>query len=127
MTTTVKADRRQEVAAAAYRIRHHVLNMGEAQGQGYVGQALGAADMLAAVYGDQLHYRAQDPHWEGRDRFLLSPGTTPSGSTPRWPKPASFPKPSWTATDPTAPGCRCPGWPATPRAWKSPAAHWGMA
>ena len=27
MTTTVKADRRQEVAAAAYRIRHHVLNM----------------------------------------------------------------------------------------------------
>jgi transketolase len=74
MTTTVKADRRQEVAAAAYRIRHHVLNMGEAQGQGYVGQALGAADMLAAVYGDQLHYRADDPHWEGRDRFLLSTG-----------------------------------------------------
>src|SRR6478735_11301423 len=74
MTTTVKADRRQEVAAAAYRIRHHVLNMGEAQGQGYVGQALGAADMLAAVYADQLTYRADDSHWEGRDRFLLSTG-----------------------------------------------------
>ena len=74
MTTTVKADRRQEVAAAAYRIRHHVLNMGEAQGQGYVGQALGAADMLAAVYADQLRYRADDPHWDGRDRFLLSTG-----------------------------------------------------
>ena len=74
MTTTVKTDRRQEVAAAAYRIRHHVLNMGEAQGQGYVGQALGAADMLAAVYADQLRYRADDPHWDGRDRFLLSTG-----------------------------------------------------
>ena len=74
MTTTVKADRRQEVAEAAYRIRHHVLNMGEAQGQGYVGQALGAADMLAAVYADQLRYRADDPHWDGRDRFLLSTG-----------------------------------------------------
>jgi len=50
------------------------LNMGEVQGQGYVGQALGAADMLAAVYADQLRYRAEDPHWEGRDRFLLSTG-----------------------------------------------------
>jgi len=66
--------RRQTVEAAAYRARHHALNMGEAQGQGYVGQALGAADMLACVYGDQLRYRAEDPHWAERDRFLLSTG-----------------------------------------------------
>ncbi len=66
--------RSEKVAQAAYRIRHHALNMGEAQGQGYVGQALGAADMLAAVYVDQLRYRADDPHWAGRDRFLLSTG-----------------------------------------------------
>ena len=66
--------RRETVAAAAYRARHHALNMGEAQGQGYVGQALGAADMLACVYADQLRHRADDPHWEGRDRFLLSTG-----------------------------------------------------
>ena len=74
MTLTVQTDRRQKVAAAAYRMRHHALNMGEAQGQGYVGQALGAADMLAGVYADQLRYRADDPHWDGRDRFLLSTG-----------------------------------------------------
>ncbi|HZA09579.1 transketolase [Mycobacterium sp.] len=55
-------------------MRHHVLNMGEAQGQGYVGQALGAADMLATVYADQLRYRPGDPEWEERDRFLLSTG-----------------------------------------------------
>jgi transketolase len=66
--------RSETVAAAAHRMRHHVLNMGEAQGQGYVGQALGAADMLAVVYADQLRYRADDPNWEGRDRFLLSTG-----------------------------------------------------
>ena len=65
---------RRDGRAAAYRIRHHALNMGEVQGQGYVGQALGAADMLAAVYADQLRFRADDPHWEGRDRFLLSTG-----------------------------------------------------
>jgi transketolase len=74
MTLTIETGRSQKVAAAAYRMRHHVLNMGEAQGQGYVGQALGAADMLAAVYADQLRYQAEDPHWEGRDRFLLSTG-----------------------------------------------------
>ncbi|WP_284984124.1 transketolase [Arthrobacter sp. efr-133-TYG-118] len=67
-------ERIERVGAAANRIRHHALNMGEVQGQGYVGQALGAADMLAAVYADQLRYRANDPEWEGRDRFLLSTG-----------------------------------------------------
>lgn len=66
--------RAEKVVAAAHRMRHHVLNMGEAQGQGYVGQALGAADMLACVYADQLRYRPDDPEWEGRDRFLLSTG-----------------------------------------------------
>src|SRR6476659_10569576 len=66
--------RHDKVREAAYRMRHHALNMGEAQGQGYVGQALGAADMLAAVYADQLRYRADDPHWAERDRFLLSTG-----------------------------------------------------
>ncbi|MCR1161901.1 transketolase [Paenarthrobacter sp. UW852] len=67
-------ERVDRLRAAAYRIRHHALNMGEVQGQGYVGQALGAADMLAAVYADQLNYRAEDPHWADRDRFLLSTG-----------------------------------------------------
>ncbi|MGU3498429.1 transketolase [Mycobacterium sp. C31M] len=66
--------RGQRVRQAAYRMRHHALNMGEAQGQGYVGQALGAADILAAVYVDQLKFRADDPYWTGRDRFLLSTG-----------------------------------------------------
>ena len=73
-TTTREATRVATVTEFAYRIRHHALNMGEEQGQGYVGQALGAADMLAAVYADQLRYRAEDPHWEERDRFLLSTG-----------------------------------------------------
>jgi transketolase len=55
-------------------MRQHMLNMGEVQGQGYVGQALGVADILATVYRDQLRYRADDPSWNKRDRFLLSTG-----------------------------------------------------
>ncbi|MCK9515059.1 MAG: transketolase [Ottowia sp.] len=48
--------------------------MGEVQGQGYIAQALGYADVLAVAYGHALNYRADDPTWEGRDRFLLSHG-----------------------------------------------------
>jgi len=58
----------------AYRIRRFALRMGEVQGQGYIGQALGWADVLAVAYGHALNYRAADPEWEGRDRFLLSHG-----------------------------------------------------
>lgn len=58
----------------AYRIRRNALRMGAIQGQGYVAQALGVADVLAVAYFHALRYRPEDPHWEGRDRFLLSIG-----------------------------------------------------
>ncbi|RAI59605.1 transketolase [Roseicella frigidaeris] len=58
----------------AYRIRRNALRMGEVQGQGYIAQALGIADVLAVSYFHALRYRPEDPHWEGRDRFLLSIG-----------------------------------------------------
>ncbi|WP_028999845.1 transketolase [Azohydromonas australica] len=58
----------------AYRIRRFALRMGEVQGQGYIGQALGWADVLAVAYGHAMSYRPEDPKWEGRDRFLLSHG-----------------------------------------------------
>ncbi|MBC3485699.1 transketolase [Pseudomonas kermanshahensis] len=58
----------------AWRIRRFALRMGEVQGQGYVGQALGWADVLAVAYCHAMNIRADDPEWEGRDRFLLSHG-----------------------------------------------------
>jgi transketolase len=62
------------LAERARRIRLHALRMGEVQGQGYIAQALGIADVLAVAYFHALSYRPEDPHWEGRDRFLLSIG-----------------------------------------------------
>lgn len=62
------------LARRAWEIRRKALRMGEVQGQGYVGQALGVADVLAVSYFHALSYRAGDPEWEGRDRFLLSIG-----------------------------------------------------
>ena len=58
----------------AYRIRRLALRMGEVQGQGYIAQALGVADVLAVAYFHAMTYRPKDPEWEGRDRFLLSIG-----------------------------------------------------
>jgi transketolase len=59
---------------SAYRIRRFALRMGEVQGQGYIGQALGWADVLAVAYCHALKLRPEEPEWEDRDRFLLSHG-----------------------------------------------------
>lgn len=62
------------LARRAWAIRRNALLMGEVQGQGYIGQALGAADVLAVSYFHALNYKPDDPEWEGRDRFYLSIG-----------------------------------------------------
>lgn len=62
------------LSECAYRIRRFALRMGEVQGQGYIGQALGYADVLAVAYGHALKFRREEPEWESRDRFLLSHG-----------------------------------------------------
>jgi transketolase len=62
------------LARRAYNIRRHALRMGEVQGQGYIAQALGIADVLAVSYFEALKYRPEEPEWDERDRFLLSIG-----------------------------------------------------
>lgn len=64
----------QKISAAAWRIRRYALRMGEVQGQGYIGQALGIADVLATAFCHTMTFRPDEPEWEGRDRFLLSHG-----------------------------------------------------
>jgi len=61
-----------KLAHHAYRIRRFALRMGEVQGQGYIGQALGMADVLATAYCHAMNLRPDQPEWPGRDRFLLS-------------------------------------------------------
>lgn len=73
-TTTRHCAFQHVVGVAGWNIRRKSLLMGEVQGQGYIGQALGIADVLATSYFHALEYRPEDPEWEGRDRFLLSIG-----------------------------------------------------
>lgn len=60
--------------ARATNLRRHMLTMASGQGQGYIGQGLGIADTLAALYFHELRYDPQNLTWKDRDRFLLSTG-----------------------------------------------------
>lgn len=73
-SSPLDSERLQRIREAAQRIRAYSLIQAEVQGQGYVGQALGIADVLAVLYTDQLTLRPEEPEFEDRDRMLLSIG-----------------------------------------------------
>jgi hypothetical protein len=73
-TSDERTDRLTRLRGVAYRIRRHALNLAEVQGQGYIGQALGVADILAVLYADQPRFRPQNPDWPERDRILNRAG-----------------------------------------------------
>ena len=60
--------------ARAKNLRRHMLRMIQGQGQGYIGQGMDLADILAALYFHEMRYDAANPDWDDRDRFLLSTG-----------------------------------------------------
>ena len=62
--------RREALADRAHKVRRNAIRMAEVQGQGYVAQALGVADVLAVAYLYAMSVRPADPAWEERDRFL---------------------------------------------------------
>ena len=41
---------------------------------GHPGGSLSAADLMTALYFDELNIDPQNPKWEDRDRFVLSKG-----------------------------------------------------
>jgi transketolase len=66
-----------DIAALKLRatsLRRHMLAMARGQGAGYIGQGLGIADLLAALYFHELRHDPDDVAWAERDRFLLSTG-----------------------------------------------------
>lgn len=60
--------------ARAHAIRRTCIELATGKGQGYLGQALGFADVMAAVYFHELRWDPEDLDWPERDRFVLSTG-----------------------------------------------------
>jgi transketolase len=58
----------------AKELRRSMLAMARRIGQGYIGQGLGIADLMAALYFFEMRYDPAAPLWPGRDRFILSTG-----------------------------------------------------
>ena len=62
------------VGELAYRIRRHCIEMTSRANASHIGSSLSMADMLAVLYAKVLRFDPAQPHWEQRDRFLLSKG-----------------------------------------------------
>lgn len=73
-STPLDKERLQRIREAAYRIRLNSIRQAELQGQGYIGQALDLADILAVLYADQLNLNSENPDDENRDRCFMSMG-----------------------------------------------------
>ena len=58
-----------QIRRRAHTMRRHVLRMAEIVGQGYVGQGLGIADVLAVLYFGEMRFDPRQPKWPERDRL----------------------------------------------------------
>ncbi|MCL6607181.1 MAG: transketolase [Geminicoccaceae bacterium] len=58
----------------AHGIRRTCIELATGKGQGYLGQALGFADVMAALYFHELRFDPENLDWPERDRFVLSTG-----------------------------------------------------
>jgi transketolase len=67
-------DRVATVKAAARQIRTAIVEMIFAAQSGHPGGSLSAADLVAALYFDQMRIDPANPDWPDRDRFVLSKG-----------------------------------------------------
>lgn len=66
-----------EIAALelkAKELRRHIVSMLAEAGSGHPGGSLSAADLITALYYNEMNVNPEDPEWEGRDYFVMSKG-----------------------------------------------------
>jgi transketolase len=69
----------QDTVELARRIRRHAVDMTHLGQSSHVGSVLSMADIIAVLYGHVMRVDPADPHWVGRDRFILSKGHAGAG------------------------------------------------
>jgi transketolase len=60
--------------ARARDLRRLVVNALEGGGRGHIGSSMSLIEIVRVLYDDVLRYRAREPDWRDRDRFILSKG-----------------------------------------------------
>jgi transketolase len=63
-----------ELQGKARCLRCHIIGMTATAGSGHPGGSLSSADIVAALYFGVMRHDPHRPHWEDRDRFVLSKG-----------------------------------------------------
>ncbi len=67
-------NKKKELEIFATQIRMGIIESTYNAKAGHPGGSLSSADVFAYLYGKEMRYKADDPKWEGRDRFVLSKG-----------------------------------------------------
>lgn len=65
---------KKELEIFATKIRMGIIEGTYNAKAGHPGGSLSAADVFAYLYGREMKYKADEPKWEDRDRFVLSKG-----------------------------------------------------
>tara|TARA_B110000444_G_scaffold211960_1_gene208061 strand:- start:24 stop:836 length:813 start_codon:yes stop_codon:yes gene_type:complete len=69
----------ENVKQLALKIRKNAVVMTSTGGSSHIGSILSIADILAVLYGSVMSYKAKEPKWPDRDRFILSKGHAGAG------------------------------------------------
>lgn len=65
----------KELQETAWRLSRQIIEITTQAGSGHPSSSLSMIDLLTALYfGGNLRYKAQEPDWPDRDRFILSKG-----------------------------------------------------
>lgn len=70
---------KKQLQVMACKVRMGVIEGVHAAKSGHPGGSLSAADMFTYLYFKELRVDPENPHWEDRDRFVLSKGHTAPG------------------------------------------------
>lgn len=65
---------KKELEIYATKIRMGIIEGTYNAKAGHPGGSLSSADLFAYLYDKEMRYRADEPKWEDRDRFVLSKG-----------------------------------------------------
>lgn len=75
------AEKVEEIRARANMIRRETIRLIDVAGSGHYTSVYSAAEVLATLYSGIMRL-AEDPHWAGRDRLILSKGHVAVGVYP---------------------------------------------
>lgn len=60
--------------ARSLHLRRLIVRALEGGGRGHIGSSMSPVEAIRVLYDDVMRYRADEPRWTGRDRFILSKG-----------------------------------------------------